>query len=197
MPSDIHSNNSALVEETESTLIARCLANDRLSQHELYKLYARKMMAVCIRYSKSREDAEDTLSEGFARVFEKLHTYKGAGSFEGWIRRIMVNIAIEKFRKKQVQFTELKEELAGNPELAEESNLQVDAKQLLALVQQLPPAYQMVFNLYVFEGLKHREIASELRISEGTSKSNLSHARTWLRKGIEKLSGSPIPQSHE
>lgn len=200
MPSvNSKNHNTWLVKETEAELITRCRANDRLSQYKLYQQYAGKMLTVCSRYSRSREDAEDTLSEGFARVFEKLGTYKGNGSFEGWMRRIMVNMAIEKFRKKHVQYTELKDHHIGHPEVTEEEmRSKVSAGQLLALIQKLPPSYQMVFNLYVFEGLKHKEIATELGISEGTSKSNLSHARTWLKKGIEDLAGNnKIPVNNE
>ena len=163
------------MEETEAELIAKCLAKNRLSQHKLYSRYARKMMTTCTRYSKSLEDADDTLSEGFARVFEKMHTYKGTGSFEGWMRRIMVNVAIEKFRKKNLKFTELKNNDYAQASLPSGVDITSDlnAKELLNLVQKLPPAYQMVFNLYAFEGLKHKEIADMLGISEGTSKSNL------------------------
>jgi len=187
--------NTCLVEETEAELIAKCLARNRLSQHKLYNRYARKMLTICSRYSKSLEDAEDTLSEGFARVFDKLDTFKGSGSFEGWMRRIMVNVAIEKFRKKNLKFTDLRNNEYAHASLASGEDIASDlnAKELLNLVQKLPPAYQMVFNLYAFEGLKHKEIAEVLGISEGTSKSNLSDARTWLKKGIENLTTVKIP----
>lgn len=199
MSSGIDKSNNWLVKETEAELLRKCRANDRLSQHQLYQRYAGKMLTVCSRYSNCREDAEDILCEGFARVFEKLASYKASGSFEGWMRRIMVNIAIEKFRKKKPLYTELKDYHTAQGTIPADDNvsLQIDGRQLLGLIQQLPPSYQMVFNLYVFEGLKHKEIAEHLGISEGTSKSNLSHARAWLKKAIENLAAIQIPHTHE
>jgi len=194
MTSIINKNeNTGLVEETEAELIAKCLTNSRLAQYTLYNRYAKKMLAVCSRYSKSLVDAEDTLSEGFARVFEKLDTYKGTGSFEGWMRKIMVNVAIEKFRKKGLKYTELKNNDYSPYRSSDDISSNINAKELLSLIQKLPPSYQMVFNLYAFEGMKHKEIATLLGISEGTSKSNLSDARTWLKKGIEDLTIEKIP----
>lgn len=193
-PSSINKEDIRILEATEADLIAKCIAQDRIAQYTLYNRFARKMLTVCQRYSKNREDAEDTLSEGFVRVFEKLGTYKGLGSFEGWIRRIMVNVAIEKFRKQSLQFTDVRNSEYVHASLASDEDIasNINAKELLALVQKLPPVYQMVFNLYAFEGLKHKEIAEMLGISEGTSKSNLSDARTWLKKGIEEMSGIKI-----
>lgn len=189
------------MEEAHSELVKKCLKNDRSAQNKMYSLFARKMLAVCFRYSKSREDAEDILSEGFVRVFDKLDTYKGIGSLEGWIRRIMVHTAIEKFRKKNLQFAEYDAERLADTTRSHDNNdihSAINAKDLLNLVQKLPPAYQMVFNLYAFEGLKHKEIAEMLGISEGTSKSNLSDARERLKKGIENLSIEKLPaQPHE
>lgn len=202
MSSNINKNeNNSFVEEAHSELVKKCLKNDRSAQNKLYSLFARKMLAVCFRYSKSREDAEDILSEGFVRVFDKLDTYKGIGSLEGWIRRIMVHTAIEKFRKKNLQFAEFDAERLADTTRHDDNNdihSTINAKELLNLVQKLPPAYQMVFNLYAFEGLKHKEIAELLGISEGTSKSNLSDARERLKKGIENLSIEKLPaQPHE
>lgn len=187
--SSLYKEVTITTDETDDMLISKCLGKDRLSQHLLYKRYARKMLAVCNRYSKSMEDAEETLSEGFIRVFEKLDTYKGIGSFEGWMRRIMVNLAIEKFRKKNLVFVELNTNyLTHGTDLYRDTiSGRIDAKELLSLIQRLPPTYQMVFNLFAFEGLKHKEIAERLGISEGTSKSNLSDARTWLKKEMERI----------
>ena len=178
------------VQEQESELIKKCIANDRAAQNRLYQLYAKKMMGVCYRYSKNLEDAEDTLNEGFMRVFEKLSSFKSIGSFEGWIRKVMVNVALEKFRKKNIKFSDVNLGDAAHAvqiDTREDVLSDLNAKELLGLVKKLPPVYQMVFNLYVFEGLKHKEIADQLGISEGTSKSNLSDARDWLKKGIENL----------
>ena len=144
-------------------------------------------MAVCYRYSKSREEAEDTLQEGFMKVFENIKNFKREGSLEGWIRRIMVNTAIQKFRKNTkilpVEYIE-NVQVNLNHYQQEDTLSQLGAKELIHLIQKLPPKCQMVFNLYVFEGLKHREIAEQLGITEGTSKSNLSDARAILQKSV-------------
>jgi RNA polymerase sigma-70 factor (ECF subfamily) len=143
------------------------------------------MFMVCLRYAKSREEAEEILQEGFMKVFEFLHQFKFAGSFEGWIRKIMVNCALQKYRSKPAMHAILSlENVVHEPVASENINALIDSKELLKIIQQLPPVYKMVFNLYVFEGYKHREIAQELGISEGTSKSNLSDARAILQRTI-------------
>jgi len=143
------------------------------------------MLLVCLRYIKERGNAEDVLQEGFINVFEKLGQFKGEGSFEGWIRRIMVNKSIEFLRKSSPlhRFVDI-EDKDDQFISAEDIMSNIASKDLLRLIQDLPPAYRMVFNLYVFEGLKHKEIAEQLGISEGTSKSNLSDARAILKKKI-------------
>jgi RNA polymerase sigma-70 factor (ECF subfamily) len=166
-------------------LIEGCLKGERDAQNRLYGIFSPKMLNVCFRYSKNREEAEDTLVTGFMKVFENLHRFKREGSLEGWIRKIMVNTAIEKYRKqskrhRMVSLGEIREF-----EFSEENILNdMNTRDLTRLVQTLPPGYQMVFNLYVFEGLKHREIAQQLGISEGTSKSNLHDARAILKREI-------------
>jgi len=148
------------------------------------------MYTVCYRYSRDREEAEDILQEGFLKVFQKIHTFKQEGSLEGWIRRIMVNTAIQKYREKRpsagllVKVEHYPEKNEGSQDA--DALAKIGADELISLMQALSPAYQMVFNLYVFEGLKHREIAERLGISEGTSKSNLSDARKILQKEIMK-----------
>jgi RNA polymerase sigma factor (sigma-70 family) len=171
--------------ETEQLLIKGCIAGDRAFQTKLYNLYASKMLGVCLRYARNREEAEEILQEGFLRVFTYINTYKGIGSFEGWIRKIMVNAALFLYRNKSklqpvIRLDASGYDAAGETDIA--SNL--DAKELLSLVQTLPSGYRIVFNLYVFEGYKHREIAEALGISEGTSKSNLSDARIYLQKAL-------------
>ena len=145
------------------------------------------MFVTCLRYSSNRQDAEDTLQEGFTKVFEYLHQYKFTGSFEGWIRKIMVNCALQKYRSKQQLHAVVNIETTSAHELGNEDIIsQIGAKELIKMVQQLPSAYRMIFNLYVFEGLKHREIAKQLGISEGTSKSNLHDARMILQHSVNK-----------
>ena len=143
------------------------------------------MFTVCLRYGKDRHEAEEILQEGFIKVFSSLQQYRGEGSLEGWIRRVMVTTALQRLRSR----TPLHAVLSVNGTAHEvkdderiESNL--NAKELLALVQALPIVYRAVFNLYVFEGYKHKEIAELLNISEGTSKSNLYDARQWLKEKI-------------
>lgn len=150
-------------------------------------MFAPKMFVVCLRYSKNREEAEEVLQEGFLRVFQFLHQFREEGSLEGWIRKIMVNCALQRLRSNSRLAPVLNIE-SYNEQFALQANIesQISSKELLQLVMSLPPAYKMVFNLYVFEGYKHKEIAEMLGISEGTSKSNLSDARTYLQKQLTK-----------
>jgi len=168
-------------------LIEGCINGHRQSQNHLYVILMPKMFGVCLRYSKNREEAEEILQEGFIRVFEYMHQYNFAGSFEGWVRKIMVNCALQKYRsKKQMHAVINIDDTAVEPASNEEILSKLGTKELLEMVQKLSPAYRMVFNLYVFEGMKHREIAEHLGISEGTSKSNLSDARSFLQKAVNK-----------
>jgi RNA polymerase sigma-70 factor (ECF subfamily) len=151
----------------------------------LYELYAPKMFGVCLRYAKNREEAEDIMQEGFLQVFKSLQNFKFSGSFEGWIRKIMVYSAIAKYRGKSKLHSVLTIENENIIAYENEDILsRLGKKELLQMVQDLPPAYRMVFNLYVFEGLKHREIAQQLDISEGTSKSNLHDAKLILQRAV-------------
>lgn len=171
--------------EKTKQLVQACIKGERNAQKELYEQYAVKMFGVCLRYSKNREEAEDIMQEGFMNVFKSLHQFNYTGSFDGWIRRIMTNCAIQFYRKK-VKIHPLTgienqhEEYASKEEIVS----RIQKKELMKMVQNLPPAYRMVFNLYVFEGYKHREIAELLGISEGTSKSNLFDAKIILQKAV-------------
>ena len=161
------------------------MAGIRTGQANLYDHYSGRMMVVCLRYAKNREEAEEILQDGFVNVFKYISQFRNDGSLEGWIRKIMVNCALQKYRNRlqlhRVISTDAMQTENGYEQQIE-SNM--SAKELLYTVQQLPPAYRMVFNLYVFEGMKHREIGALLRISEGTSKSNLSDARSLLQKAL-------------
>jgi len=178
-------NSPGVVEQTKE-LIQNCINGDRYSQNKLYEQYAPKMFAVCMRYSKNREEAEDILQDGFVQVFKSLHNFKFAGSFEGWIRKTMVYTAVANYRAKSKMHVVMN--IAEMENIAIINNEDIIAKlgkkELLNMVQSLPPMYRMVFNLYVFEGLKHREIAKELGISEGTSKSNLFDAKVILQRAV-------------
>lgn len=171
---------------TEEELIEGCLAGTWAFQQMLYKQYAGKMLTVCMRYTSNRFEAEDILQEGFVLVFEKLSQFKKQGSFEGWIRKIMVNKAIEHYRKSAKIYPVINVEDIENNIGIDDVTSQINAQELLKMIQELPPMYKMVFNLYAFEGMTHKEIAEKLGIAEGTSKSNLSDARTLLKKKITR-----------
>jgi RNA polymerase sigma-70 factor (ECF subfamily) len=173
---------------SEKEILKQCLKGDRAFQKILYNRYAGKMLVVCCRYADRREEAEDVLQEGFITVFEKLKQFRGEGSLEGWIRRIMVNKSLEYYRKESRMFTIVNIENESNQFISSEDIVSnISSKELLELVQELPPVYRMVFNLFAFEGMKHKEIAEQLGISEGTSKSNLSDARTILKRKVNLL----------
>jgi RNA polymerase sigma factor (sigma-70 family) len=165
----------------ETDLITGCIQGDRKMQYELYQRFASKMYGVCLRYAANAEEAEDMLQEGFVKVFRKLDSFRSEGSFEGWVRRIFVNTAIEQFRKKNYlqPITEREEATVEGSYLSVLDNLA--ERDIIGLVQQLSPGYRTVFNMYVVEGYTHKEIADALGISEGTSKSQLSRAKLILQ----------------
>jgi RNA polymerase sigma factor (sigma-70 family) len=171
---------------SESDLIEGCIRGDRKMQHELYERFAPKMYGVCLRYAANAEEAEDILQEGFIKVFRKIGSYRGEGSFEGWIRRIFVNTAIEQFRKKTYlqPITEQEESTIEGKYISVLDNL--GEKDIIKLIQQLSPGYRTVFNMYVIEGFTHKQIAEALNISEGTSKSQLSRAKLILQDLVKK-----------
>lgn len=174
-----------ILPDKQSQLITGCLAGDRSCQSALYTLYAPKMMVVCLRFAKNREEAEEILQDGFMKVFKFVGQFKGNGSFEGWIRKIMVNCALHKLKSElKLRPVVLLDEQTNDYANTENILSQINGKELLVLVQKLSPVYRTVFNLFVFEGMKHREIAVLLNISEGTSKSNLSAARSVLQSAI-------------
>jgi RNA polymerase sigma-70 factor (ECF subfamily) len=144
------------------------------------------MMGVCMWYSRSRQEAEEVLQDGFIRVFKYLHTYRGEGALETWMRKIMVNAALSRYRNKRDRMWVVAQYDIAIHDTADDASLIsiIDEKDLVYTIQSLPPACRLVFNLFVFEGMKHREIAKALNISEGTSKSNLSDARRLLRTTI-------------
>ena len=171
----------------ESALIEACIAGNYRAQKKLYRLYASQMMGVCMRYSSCEADAEDILQEGFIRVFRFLDTFNGSGPLGGWIRRIMINVALQRFREnKRMHFLRLEDSEVIKQEVSDDALSKMSADELLELIQRLPIGYRTVFNLYAIEGFMHREIAEKLGISEGTSKSQYSRCREMLREMIEK-----------
>lgn len=165
--------------------IQQCIRGHRDAQSRLYQLFAPGMFVLCQRYAQSREDAEDILQEGFIKVFLHLKQFRFNGSFEGWMRKIMVNTALQKYRS-QTHLHVISDgmDYEGDHFVDEAITTHMEMKELIALVQQLPTACRVVFNLYVFEGMKHKEIAQQMGITEGTSKSNLFDARQQLQKAV-------------
>jgi RNA polymerase sigma-70 factor (ECF subfamily) len=170
----------------DSDLIEGCLQGNRKLQYELYQRFAPKMYGVCLRYAANAEEAEDILQEGFVKVYKKISSFRSEGSFEGWIRRIFVNTAIEQFRRKTYlqPITEREEATVEGGHLSVLDDLA--ERDIIGLVQQLSPGYRTVFNMYVIEGYTHKEIADALNISEGTSKSQLSRAKLILQGLVQK-----------
>ena len=168
----------------EDTLIRKCRKQDGQAQKTLYEKYAAKMLAICVRYVKEEDQAEDVMIGGFVKVFERIEQYKGEGSFEGWIRRIMVNESLTYLRRNKGMYLEVDIEYADREPDYASLDTHLEAEDLLKLIQQLPVGYRTVFNLYAIEGYSHREIADQLGVSENTSKSQLSRARTLLQKHL-------------
>lgn len=173
-------------ELTEAEIVYRCLQLDTLAQNELYRRYTGKMMAVCMRYARNRENAADIMQDGFVKVFLNLKSFKGEGSFEGWMKRIMINTALKQYRKDLKFKNDTDIEAAYSLTFDNQIVSNLSTKELLNHVQALPDGYRTIFNLYVLEGYQHNEIGEMLHISEGTSKSQLSRARTYLMQQIKK-----------
>jgi len=171
----------------ENELIRGCQHLDGTAQHMLFKEYSGRLMTICRRYAGDRHEAEDMLQEAFINIFKNINQFKSLGSFEGWIRRITVNAAIQVLQKRKIRFTEIKN-VPFEPESPENSVLSgMDAEDLLKVISQLPDGYRTVFNLYVVEGYSHEEIAHMMRIETATSRSQLSKARAMLREKINFL----------
>ncbi len=164
-------------------LIKRLKKQDVKAQEKLYRIYCEKFFTLCLKYSSGYEQAEDNLQEGFIKIFSKIDQYDGRGSFEGWMTRIIINTSI-KVTEKQPFFLTIDEETFDSPEI-EIDEAEVSDEFLQKIIEELPEAYRHVFTLYAIEGLSHKEISEILKISIGTSKSNLSRARIKLKQRIE------------
>lgn len=183
----MNSENGDISKNELKTVIEGCLRNEHRFQYQLYKMFYSNMTAVCLRYSKDREEANDMVQEGFIKVFKNLKRYEFKGSFEGWMRRIFVNNAIDNIRRKKKDHLFLGED--EKMDAFSDKNMdplekeeELDPKLVMEAVQKLTPAYKAVFSLYVIEEYSHKEIAEMLGISVGTSKSNLAKAKQNLRK---------------
>ena len=171
----------------DTTLVIECVKGNIRAQRELFDKYAQKMLGVCMRYTKNTEQAEDILQDGFIKVYGKLKDFKNEGSLEGWIRRVMVNTALDQIRKNGKQLGEVNIDDVGYK--IENNSFTLEkmmAEDLMKLVQSMPEGYKVVFNMFAIEGYSHGEIAKTLGISENTSKSQYSRARTYLKERLEK-----------
>ena len=172
---------------TDEELIEKCLKGDQRAQQALFEKFAGKMMSVCMRYAGDLEKAQDVLQDGFVKVFIHLHKFKGEGSFEGWVRRTIVNEALTYIRRNKSMYLEVEIDKAGREPDYQQLNNQLEVEDLQKMIDQLPTGYKTVFNLYAIEGFSHKEIAGKLGISENTSKSQLSRARVYLQKLLLEL----------
>lgn len=174
--------------KSETELIDACKKHNRSAQRYLYDKYSARMYAVCLKYARSAEVAKDYLQDGFVTVFTRMDSYSGEGSFEGWMRKIFVNVALMDLRKVDVlgdakDVTELRAEA---PRI-DDVSVKLENKDVLRLITEMPIGFRTVFNLSVFEGYSHQEISEKLGISEGASRSQLCRARGWLQQRMQKL----------
>ena len=174
----------------EAELIEGCRQNERAAQKALYEQMAGKMYSLCCRYVKDRLEAEDVLITAFTKMFERIDQFKGEGSFEGWVRKIVVNEALSYLRKNKSMYLATEIEVADHGPDFENMDSQLEAEDLLKLIAALPAGYRIVFNLYAIDGYTHKEIAAQLGISENTSKSQLSRARSYLQNKLLELEKS-------
>ncbi len=180
--------NRQLISTDEQELISKCLENNKIAQQQMYDLLKGRMFAVCVRYVGDVECAKDVFHDGFITLFSKLNTYKGDGSFEGWARRIFVTTSLMHLRKTDVlkraeQIEDFNSVLQSDVSVVEK----METKELLKLITQMPVGFRTVFNMYAIEGYTHEEIAKELHITPGGSRSQLSRARIWLREKLRNF----------
>ena len=175
--------------EDLNKIIRECAAGNVRAQETLYRMFSPKMYGVCLRYAKDSTEAEDNLQDGFVKVFTNIKNFRFEGSLEGWIRRIMVNVSLEKFRKQHVMHPVEDVGVYASQQFSDDILDKISADELVELIQELPPRYRMVFNLYVMEGMNHQQISEEMGIATGTSKSNLARAREILQRKVQKLYG--------
>jgi RNA polymerase sigma-70 factor (ECF subfamily) len=171
-------------------IIAGCVRGEKRHQDALYKKFSSLLFGICLRYTKNRMEAQDVLQEVFVKVFKNIHTYQHDGSFEGWLRRIAVNTSITNYRRNQKHAyqADIDEIVAHNDEPVHMEDLEYTAEEMMTCIQRLPSGYRTVFNLYVIEGMMHKEIADMLGIDVNTSKSQLSRAKSYLQRELTDLS---------
>lgn len=172
---------------TEKEIVQGCIKEDRHCQQALFVRYAGKMLAVCMRYTRHRMEAEDILQDAFVKVFDNIHKFQFKGSFEGWIRRIVINTALKNYSKKSFQQEQIGLENQPEHSTEPESYKNLEQEEMLRLINRLPEGYRVVFNLYAIEGYSHKEISDMLGIQESTSRSQLVKARKMLQGMIVKI----------
>jgi RNA polymerase sigma factor (sigma-70 family) len=168
-------------------IIRGCKKNDSIAQEALFKLYSKKLMTVCLRYSSCREDAEDLFQESMIKIFQSLHSFEEKGSVEGWMRRIITNNAIKEFRKRKYLSSLSEPESFNLPVFADDDVIEkMSGEELMNVIHKLPEGSRMVFNLFVIEGYSHKEISEMMQITEGTSKSQFFNAKKILKNLLGK-----------
>lgn len=172
---------------SESDLIKGCIEGNRKFQELLYHTYASKMYSVCLRYCNNGDDAQDVMQDGFVKIFKNLEKFRGEGSFEGWLRRIFVNTAIEHYRKRSNSFSIIEAVETNVEDISLSAFDKLAEQDVLKVIKKLSPGYRTVFNMYVIEGYSHKEIGELLNINEGTSKSQLARAKSILQKMLIDL----------
>jgi RNA polymerase sigma factor (sigma-70 family) len=165
-------------------IIKDCKEGHTKAQEQLYQLFSKQLFAVCLKYSRSYEDAQDNLQDGFVLIFKKIEQFTGKGSFEGWAKRVIINNALQKL--KEVRYIEVRDEHISDIEV-EIDDEEISLDYLLQIIHELSDQYRIVFSLYVLDGYSHKEISEMLNISTGTTKSNLFRARLILKEKIEQL----------
>ncbi|MGV6830901.1 MAG: RNA polymerase sigma factor [bacterium] len=169
---------------SEKELIKACRKQNRNAQNQLYTLYKDRLFILCLKYCRTREEAEDILQESFVSIFTQIKKYKESGSFEGWMKRITINKAIDSFKKESGKFQVITDQTIKVDETVASEYLNIPLDELLSTIQELPDRYRLVFNLYELDDFSHKEISEMLNISVGTSKSNLSRAKQALKEKL-------------
>jgi RNA polymerase sigma factor (sigma-70 family) len=179
--------NELFINKEDQKLIEQCLKGQSLAQEKLFKKYYGIMLGICLRYTNNRNEAKEVLQEGFIKVFNNLQSFKFEGSLPGWMKKIMVNTAIDKYRKRIAE--PISFEMPENASTEEDVISNFNKNDLLDCINLLPAGYKAIFNLYVIEGYTHKEISEKLGINEGTSKSQLAKAKIYLKYIISKRIG--------
>jgi len=169
-----------------NSIIKACKKHDRRAQSELYETYKDTLFTLCLKYCKNLEEAEDNLQDAFITILNNINSYKGKGSFEGWMKRITINKAIDRYKKDHFINVMIKDDILEDTSI-ETSELDMPLNKIISTIQELPSRYRLVFNLYELDGYTHKQISNMLHISEGTSKSNLHRAKLILKEKISTI----------